>query len=43
MAAILKCGHCGSRDAQTLGHHVKCLVCGGWTNAKGEPVDHAYA
>lgn len=38
MAATTKCGHCGSRDTQALGHHVKCLVCGGFTDAFGAPV-----
>jgi hypothetical protein len=42
MAPTNKCGHCGSRDTQTLGHHNKCLVCQGWTDAHGKPVEHAY-
>lgn len=43
MAAVNKCGHCGSRDTQTLGRHIKCLVCGGWTDSEGRPTDNAYA
>jgi hypothetical protein len=43
MASNHKCGHCGSRDVQTLGHHVRCLICGGFTDSKGNPTDDGYS